>query len=60
MCDSEVWMLCGTREPGRDGLKSTGLSALLDMASEQLVDRPWETSYDREGFLLDSAQVSMG
>lgn len=44
MCDSEVWMLCGTREPGRDGFKSTGLSALLDKASEQLVDQPWETS----------------
>lgn len=28
------------REQGRDGLKSTGLSALLDTASEQLVGWP--------------------
>lgn len=30
MRDSEVRMLCGAREQGREGLKSTGLSALLD------------------------------
>lgn len=33
-----------TREQGRDGFKSTRLSALLDTASEQLVGWPWETS----------------
>lgn len=40
MWDSEMRMLCGTREQGRDGLKSIGVSALLDEASEQLVGWP--------------------